>query len=202
MPVLVNFKICDNSEACSGISVCPTKAFKWNEEKKTIEIDNEKCINCGLCAKSCPVGAIKFAKDEEELKKIKKEIDDDPRTLKDLMVDRYGGQPINDNSCCSQDELPSILTTKKPCLIELFNDDSIECLVMSIPIKQIMKETKEFVYNKLEADDGILKKYDIKELPSLLIFENNKLLGKIEGYYPVVQKEEFVKKINDILNKE
>lgn len=29
MPVLINFKICDNAKDCSGIAVCPTGALSW-----------------------------------------------------------------------------------------------------------------------------------------------------------------------------
>ena len=204
MPVLINFKVCDNAEACNAINVCPTGAFRWNKEKKTLEIDKEKCIDCGLCAtseKSCQVGAIRFAKTQEELKKIKKEIDDDPRTIADLMADRYGGQPINMPFYCTEEELSEVLTTSKMCLIEVFNDDSIECLIKSIPIKDIMKKTiNDSVYRKVEIKtDTLIKKYNITELPSLLVFNNNKLLGKIDGYYSTEQKEEFIEKINKIL---
>ena len=113
MPVIINFKVCDNSEACSALDICPTGAFSWNKEKKTLEIDDKKCINCGLCATSkdsCQVGASRFAKTNEELEKIKKEIEDDPRTIADLMADRYGGQPINMSFCCSEEELTKVLT--------------------------------------------------------------------------------------------
>jgi len=56
--VLINFKICDNFKDCSGIAVCPTKAFYWDRKKRTIAVDNEKCKSCGLCEESCPVDAI------------------------------------------------------------------------------------------------------------------------------------------------
>ena len=37
MSVLINFKICDNAKECGGISICPTGALKWNEEKEDTE---------------------------------------------------------------------------------------------------------------------------------------------------------------------
>ena len=204
MPVIINFKVCDNAEACNAIKVCPTGAFHWNKEKKTLEVDEKKCINCGLCAtseESCQVGAIRFAKTKEELNKIKKEIDEDPRTVSDLMADRYGGQPINLPFYCKEKELSEVLTTSKVCLIELFNDDSIECLIKSIPVKEIMiKTVQDAVYRKVELEtDELLKKYKVNQLPSLLIIRNNKLLGKVEGYYSTEQQEEFISKINQIL---
>ena len=204
MPVVINFKVCDNAEVCNAINVCPTGAFRWNKEKKTLEINEELCINCGLCATSedsCQVGAIKFAKTEEDLEKIKKEIEEDPRTIADLMVDRYGSQPINMPFCCKEDELESVLTTSKICFIEVLKEELEECLIKSIPIKEIINNTtNNCLYRKVELEsDNIIKKFDIKELPALLIFKDNNLLGKVEGYYPIEQKEDFINKINDIV---
>jgi len=41
------------------------------------------------------VGAIRFARNKEEYKRIKKEIDEDPRKVSDLFVDRYGAVPVH-----------------------------------------------------------------------------------------------------------
>jgi NAD-dependent dihydropyrimidine dehydrogenase PreA subunit len=203
MPVIINFKICDNAEACNAINVCPTGAFHWNSEKKTLEIDKDKCIECGACAtseKSCQVGAIRFARTKEALEQIKKEIAEDPRTISDLQADRYGATPINMPFSCSENELDSVLTTTKTCLIEVYNEDSIECLIKSIPVKEILKEIDNSTYRKVEVkSEDFKKKYSINELPSLLIFKDKNLLGKIEGYYSVDEKDSLIEKINKIL---
>lgn len=199
MAVLVNFKICDNAKECGGIEVCPTGALSWNEEKETIEIDNNKCISCGLCEKECPIGAFQVARTNEEYQRMRKEIEDDPRTTKDLFVDRYGAVAISDFFTISLDEIDK--KTEKDCitLIEVYNPDLAECLLKSIPIKELTKELpKDTLYYKTESSENI-KKYDIQELPSLLIFKQGNLLGHIDGYYTTNEKNEFIGKINEIV---
>ncbi len=205
MPVIINFKVCDNAEVCNAIDVCPTGAFRWNREKKTLEIDKEKCIECGKCAtseESCGVGAIKFARNEEELEKIKKEIEEDKRTIKDLMVDRYGAQPINMPFYCKESELEKVISTKRTVLVEVFKEETEECLIKSIPVKEIfsMLNIPDLTYRKLEIEtDKIVKKYHIEKLPSLLIFKSGNNIGKIDGYYSIEDKEMFIEKINKCL---
>lgn len=200
MAVLVNFKICDNAKECGGIAACPTGALSWDEEKETIKIDNDKCISCGLCEKECPIGAITVAKSDEEYNKIQKEIEDDPRTTKDLFVDRYGSAAISDFFKIELDDIKE--KAEKDCitLIEVYNPDVAECLLKSIPIKELTKNLpKDTLYYKTESDKN-LDEYDIKDLPSLLIFKNGYLLGHIDGYYTIDNKEEVLSKLDDILN--
>jgi NAD-dependent dihydropyrimidine dehydrogenase PreA subunit len=198
MTAIINFKICDNSSECSGINSCPNGAFRWNDKKKTIEIDNKKCTSCGTCEKACPVGAIRVAIDKAELKKIKKEISEDKRKISDLFVDRYGAQPIHDAFLEKEENVDKLLNISKiPIMIEFFNADSIRCLLYSIPIKELF--SGQIRYNKIELKtDKLLKKYKIKKLPALLFFNNGKLVGKIEGYYERSQIKEIKNKINKI----
>lgn len=198
MAVVVNFKICDNAKECGGVSVCPTGAFSYDDEKKTIVIDNDKCISCGLCEKECPIGTIMVAKTKEEYEKIKKEVDDDPRTTKDLFVDRYGASPLSEFFMIEQDELEDKINNNCITLIEIYNDDSIQCLLKSIPIKEISKDLpKDTLFYKVAADENISKKYDLKELPSLLIFKAGKLIGKVDGYYTNDDKDKLMEIINN-----
>ena len=127
MPVLINFKICDNSKDCNGIKVCPIGAFYWDEKNKTIAVDNSKCTNCGKCEDACPVDAIRVARNEEEYEKIKKEIEEDPRKVSDLFVDRYGAQPIHPAFLIPQSKFDvQILRSTKPAVVELFKNETRE----------------------------------------------------------------------------
>ena len=200
MAVLINFKICDNAKECGGIEVCPTGALSWDEEKETIQIDNEKCISCGACEKNCPVGAILVAHDDAEYKAKKEEIEKDPRAIKDLLVDRYGATPLSEFFMISKEDMDSKIGSGIT-LIECYDDESIQCLLKSIPLKDITAGMpKDTMFYKVESDDEIKEKYNISELPALLIFKNKKYLDKISGYYDTLQKEEFMEKLNKILN--
>jgi thioredoxin 1 len=201
MPVLINFKICDNSKDCNGIAVCPTHTITWDEKNKTMKIDNSKCINCCKCEESCPVGAIRVARNEQEYKKIRKEIDEDPRKVSDLFIDRYGAVSVSPAFLIPLDKFDAqILESNKPAVVELFNNKSIKCLLYSIPIKELFKNF-DVKYRKINISDDeyLLKKYGIKELPSLLFFNNGKLVGKIEGHYRIGKLNELKKKIEDII---
>ena len=86
--------------------------------------------------------------------------------------------------------------------IEIYDAENVECLLKSIPLKEITQDMpKDTRYYKINYTDSLLKKYDIKTLPSLLLFKNKKQIGKIEGYYPTDEKEKFLSLINDIVNK-
>ena len=134
---------------------------------------------------------------------MKKEIEQDPRTIKDLMVDRYGAQPINLPFRHKESEVQQILTTKRPIIMEVFNEDSEECLIKSIPVKEIFDrlDIPNLSYKKVEVDtEEFMEKYDIQELPSFLMFQSGKLIGKIEGYYSIEEKEILFEKIKEIFN--
>lgn len=202
MSVLVNFKICDNAKECGGVEVCPVGAFSWDDEKETIVLDNEKCISCGLCEKECPIGAIRVAKTEEEYEKIKKEIDDDPRTTKDLFVDRYGAAPLSEFFMIEVDDVSEKIKNKGLTFIECYKDDSIQCLLKSIPVKELTVDLDhDTLFYKVEVDDEIADKYDLYTFPSLLIFKDGEYLGKVDGYYTNDNKADLIEAIYQIIEK-
>lgn len=200
MPILINYKICDNSKECNGIKVCKTGALSYDSKKEKIVIDNTKCTDCGVCEKECPIGAIHLAKTDAEYKKMKVEIDNDSRTVRDLFVDRYGAFPMSDFFIINNNQFNKKININDIVLIELYNDSSIKCLLKSIPIKEITDNILEpLYYYRLKPSEIIIKKYNITTLPTMLVFKNSKFLGKIEGYYSNKEIEDFTFKLNNIL---
>ena len=202
MAVLINFKICDNDKACGGVAVCPTGAIYYDEEKETLSIDNDKCISCGMCEKECPIGAIKVAKDEKEYEILKKQIEEDPRKIKDLFVDRYGATPLSEFFMLDSEEVANKINSKNIVLIEFYNDDSIQCLLKSIPIKELLKDFPDSTqFYKVEISEALTNEYQIKELPAIVAFENGRMIGKIEGYVDEDNKEKLMDEIKRIKDK-
>lgn len=170
--------------------------FSWGE--KGLIIDNEKCISCGKCEEACMVSAIRVAKNEEEYQKIKKEIEEDPRSINDLLVDRYGAKSIDIAMVEGEDGIEIKLDAKRPMIVELYQEESLMCLLKSIPIKEIADTFDENTrYRKVEVKkQETLEKYGIKELPALLFFKDGKLIKKYEGYVEEDDKKkllEFIK---------
>ena len=200
MAVLINFKICDNAKECGGIAVCPTGALSYDDKKESIVIDNDKCISCGKCESECPIGAIMVARTDEEYEKIKEEIASDNRTTKDLFVDRYGATPLSEFFMIESNDIENKVNNEGITLIELYNDDSIQCLLKSIPIKDLSKDLpKDTLFYKVEATNDTINKYNVNELPSLLMFKKGSLLGHIDGYYTIDSKEEIINEIKRII---
>lgn len=195
MPAIINHKICDQASACGGISVCPVGAFTYNEKKKKIEIDNTKCISCGACEKTCPIGAIGVAKTWEEYEELKQEIENDPRSADDLFVDRYGGDVVSKNVMIKFKDLDKTIAKSDETLIELFNDDSIMCLLKSISYKDIINNTAYDNYYRCNVGENDMSKYNVKDLPSMLVVIGGEVEKIISGYFEEKDKEKLFKEL-------
>ena len=56
MEEIINKRMCTGCTAC--MNICPKKAISMQEDSEGFKypvIDQDKCINCGLCKKTCPV---------------------------------------------------------------------------------------------------------------------------------------------------
>jgi len=170
MPPIRNHKICDNSADCSGIANCANGVFFWDDKEGTIKLDTTKCVECGECESFCTVNAIRYAKCVDTLATLQKEIDNDPRTITDLLVDRYGSATIVDTYTfeLSKEKVENRIKSNRPVIIEFNSNDTIECLLNSIPISFITEQFhKDATYSKFFLDEGDFKTYGVTTTPCL-----------------------------------
>lgn len=195
--VIINEKICDNAKECSGLAICPTGAIFWNEEKGKLDVNNELCVSCRRCVTDgCPIGAISVVDNDEDYNNEKNRIAADSHTIEELFVERYGASVIEEDLLIDAVNIKEVLKDGKIVLIEQFNDDSIQCLLHSIPISEI-KEELDIEFDYYKCDVGISENSDI--YPVLVIYNGTKYLGKIEGYFDESQKKVFINQIKSVV---
>lgn len=199
MAVLINKKVCDNARECSCIEECPNHAFYYDEENDTIAVKESLCTQCRICMIACEAGAVKVSRSDEEYNKIKKEYDEDIRTVEQLFVDRYGAASIDEKYLVEINNLEKIIDdANRTLLIELYNEEESNCLINSIPIGEIINKIGDVSYRKCNVNNiDEINKYNIKELPTLLLIKDNKIINKYEGFCNIKDKEDLFKKIEN-----
>lgn len=90
-------------------------------------------------------------------------------------------------------KLLTILSKSDNLLIELFNDDSIMCLLKSIPYTEILENTTYTSYLRCNVGEVGTLKYEVTELPSMLVCKNGKVVKVISGYFEDKNKDKFFK---------
>ena len=196
MPIIIHPGKCDQADECDCPQVCAQGAWCRDETGEKWTVDNDKCIDCGVCVHYCPADAVILALSEDEKEKILKEIEaDTTHTPETLFVERYGGFPLTEeiviDSKSFDSKVPEGVT-----LVEFYNEDSIKCLVKSPPYHEFASDMTMY---KVDADKSkdLKDKYEVELFPSLLVFKDGKEMGRIENF---IGKIDIIKKrLNKIL---
>jgi len=58
MAVKFNPKKCIKHQTCPAAAACPMQALVQKKSGDYPNVDEEKCVSCGLCVSLCPNGAL------------------------------------------------------------------------------------------------------------------------------------------------
>ena len=57
MKIEVNKLRCPHNHTCPLVRMCPANAITQNKEGYPV-INHDLCVECGICTRSCPMGAV------------------------------------------------------------------------------------------------------------------------------------------------
>lgn len=83
----------------------------------------------------------------------------------------------------------------KKVLIDCYASWCGPCRMLSPIIDEVAKSTKEIEFFKLDVDDAedVSSEYGIMSIPTILLFEEGKLVKQHTGFMPKEELEEFIK---------
>lgn len=91
--------------------------------------------------------------------------------------------------------------TNKIILVDFWASWCNPCQILNPIINELEKEYQnKALITKVNVDNNqdIAKKYNIKSIPTLLFFKNEKLLDQVIG---IITKEQIQEKLNNLINK-
>jgi len=205
--IIFNYKICDRSPQCGGIEACPKNAIYYDKTLKKPIWDKSKCNFCLQCTLpgTCPVGAILFARDQKQADLINDTIDKDTRTQTWLWQERYGVEPTVQYPQAENitSDLDLVLSQDKIVIIDVWHPDFLECRLHSPLFSELLKNLPQnYQLYKLNASKypQYTKKLNVNDFPSLLIFQNSKLLDTIHGYIKIADVDKINQRLIKIIN--
>ena len=185
MPATLNLKRCDNVKECGAPSTCTVGAFHWDESKKSLIIDVEKCTDCGMCENACPSGAILVVPDIDEYNATLRIIEQDESTVEDLFVDRYGAMTVSSTNEIKYDDLKSLIAKCTDTIaIEVVDANNPSCLISAVPYSVIFEGKQIKLYKIMTCDDDLKKTksfFKIEKDPALIICKKGKIAAIYQG---------------------
>ncbi|MCL5039576.1 MAG: thioredoxin [Firmicutes bacterium] len=207
MPILVDYRACDDSPACSAVRVCPKGALRFDRNKGKIVADNSKCTACSApCTQVCPAGALKYYATMEELKKAETEISSSTLTKDDLLEQRYGLRPGDPRELGPNlyhvdcDNFTSdVLRSDVPVVVDFWAEWCAPCRVLAPTFKQMAAEYEgRMKFGKLDTEDcqEVPSRYGIMSIPTMLFFYNGEIIDWAVG---ALSREMLRRKIESVL---
>lgn len=136
-------------------NVCAVDALRWDFESDTPTVDTEKCINCGVCMRRCPVGAIYFdgtVKVNRAItdKEVHGTADAATTTLQTQQIERLNNVRRSGILIEESDELLGSIYEKLTNIRSNYHNTVVRNLLISLGCQSAMRRIGD-VYTRMDA---------------------------------------------------
>ena len=92
-------------------------------------------------------------------------------------------------------ELKEVITTNKKVLVDIWAVWCGPCKMLSPIVDKVAEDNKDLCVIKVNIDDNedIANTFGVEAIPTLLVFEDGKLVNQNVGFIPEVKVKELVK---------
>lgn len=209
MPILIDYRVCDNSPGCTPARICPQGVISFDSKRRKIVYDNSRCGDCpGPCVRYCPAGAVKYASNDFELARLKKEIEESNLSKDDLLEQKYGIRPSDPRETGKnlihvdcQNFKKEVLESPLPVVVDFWAEWCAPCRVLAPTFKALAEEYDgKIKFAKMDTEEcpTVPSTYGIMSIPTLLFFYKGKL---IDGMVGAVPKAFLKRKLDEILRR-
>jgi len=169
---------CDNTPGCPVIEACPKDIFYYDYDIKKLLLNENKCIECGICVRECEHDAVRLI--DSNLDK-KQEEDQYGMALANRIKDHYGIEPVsiaNNNQIKEVDEFKN----DNNILLFVYGSWLAESYIGYSFLIEMLSELKEEI-EALEVYKIDLRNVDIElsGLPAYVTIQNGKVINKYIG---------------------
>lgn len=172
---------CDNTPGCPVIEACPKDIFYYDYDINKLLLNDNNCIECGICVQECEHDAVRLIDDN-----LNKEQDEDQygMALADRIKNHFGIEPI---SIVNDSQVKEIFTFNKKdysgnVLLYVYGSWLAESYIGYSFLIDMLSELKNEI-NSLEVYKINIRNLDIKlsGLPAYLTIKNGEIVNKYIG---------------------
>lgn len=138
-----------------SLNTCAVNAMQWDFDSDTPIIDTEKCINCGVCMRRCPIGAIYFdrtVKVNRDVtdKVIHKAADVDTAVLQTQQIEILNNIARSGVLIEESDEIFEAIYEKLTNICSNYHNPVVRNLLISLGCQSAMRRIGD-VYTRMDA---------------------------------------------------
>ena len=174
---------CDNTPGCPVIESCPQDIFHYNFNIKKLLLNQNQCLECGLCVTECEHDAVKLI-EPDKIENKREQEDLYGMALAERIKDHYGIDPTSILNDKQIEEIENIdeVSDDTNILLYVYGIWQPESYIGYSFFKEISQEIRNEV-NDLKTFKIEFRNIarEITELPAIIIIKDSKVKNTYTG---------------------